>query len=201
MSTGRLEAFSDGVIAVAITLLVLNLNVPDPHKLGGHSLAHRLLDEWPSYAAYANSFATIGIIWINHHATISRLREADRTILSLNLLLLGTVCVLPFTTNLVAQYINQAAADERLAATIYAASLLAMGIAFAALIHHTLFPKAHMLHRELTEKRRRQLMHRSVTGLLPYALATAIAPLWPAASLLICGAVAAFYASPAIPAA
>jgi hypothetical protein len=75
----RLEAFSDGVIAVAITLLVLQIAVPT--DLHGHSLAHALLANWSHYAAYIVSFMTIGIIWINHHAMISRLSQVDHTIL------------------------------------------------------------------------------------------------------------------------
>jgi uncharacterized membrane protein len=194
VSTGRLEAFSDGVIAVAITLLVLNLVVPPPTS--HHTLAHNLAKQWPSYVAYVISFATIGIIWINHHATISRLREADRTILALNLLLLMSIGVLPFTTNLVAQYISHAG-GEQLAALLYSASLLVMSLAFATLIWHTLFPKSHLLHRELSDKQRRRILRRSVSGLFPYALATAIAPLEPYLTFAICGLVAAYYASPA----
>ncbi len=98
MSTGRLEAFSDAVIAVAATLLVLNLVVPPPGS--HHSLAHALGREWPSYGAYAISFITIGIIWINHHVMIGRLREPDHSILILNLVLLMTIGLLPFATNL-----------------------------------------------------------------------------------------------------
>ena len=82
---------------MAITLLVLNISVPEPGHYTG-TLAHQLAIKWPSYAAYATSFLTIGIIWINHHVMIGRLREADHVILILNLVLLLTVGVLPFTT-------------------------------------------------------------------------------------------------------
>lgn len=91
MSKARVEAFSDAVIAVAITLLALNLHVPTP--AGSRSLAHALADEWPSYAAYVVSFTTIGIIWINHHAMLRRIVNVDHTILILNLLLLLTIGV------------------------------------------------------------------------------------------------------------
>ena len=104
MSTGRLEAFSDGVIAVAITLLALGLTVPSVNS--GHALAHDLGQQWPAYVAYVISFATIGIIWIHHHASIRRLREADHLILVINLILLMSVCVLPFTTGLMAAYLT-----------------------------------------------------------------------------------------------
>ena len=127
MSTNRLEAFSDGVIAVAVTLLVLNIEVPAPGS--GHSLGHELLHQWPTYAAYVTSFITIGIIWINHHAMISRLGRADHTILMLNLLLLLSIGVLPFGTNLIATYLREGH-GENLAAAIYAGLFLAMSIAF-----------------------------------------------------------------------
>ena len=142
MSTNRLEAFSDGVIAVAVTLLVLNIEVPAPGS--GHSLGHELAHQWPTYAAYVTSFITIGIIWINHHAMISRLGRADHTILMLNLLLLLSIGVLPFGTNLIATYLREGH-GENLAAAIYAGLFLAMSLAFANLNRHILFAKAHML--------------------------------------------------------
>src|SRR5580704_15112559 len=80
VSTGRLEAFSDGVIAVAITLLVLNIGVPSFAETKHHGLAHALWRNWPVYAAFLTSFLTIGIIWINHHVAIRRLREPDHAI-------------------------------------------------------------------------------------------------------------------------
>src|SRR5947208_9776517 len=95
LSKGRIEAFSDGVIAIAITLLVLDIRVPEPGA--GASLAHRLAQQWPSYAAYVVSFLTIGIIWINHSAMLRRLASVDHSVLFLNLMLLLTIGVLPFT--------------------------------------------------------------------------------------------------------
>ena len=193
MSTSRLEAFSDGVIAVAITLLVLNLGVPDPASTP--HLAHTLATKWPEYAAYVISFLTIGIIWVNHHAMIGRLREADHMILLLNLILLLTIGVLPFATDLMATYLR-AGSGEHLAAAIYAGAFLVMGIAFAALNRHILFDKSHLLDGQLPPERRRQILMRSVSGLIPYAVAVAVAPLSPYATLAICGVLAAFYATP-----
>src|SRR2546421_564532 len=106
MSTNRLEAFSDGVFAIAITLLVLDIHVPQPGP--GSELAHQLGAQWPSYAAYAVSFLTIGIIWINHHAMIRRLRAIDHGIMTWNLLLLLCVGILPFTTALLSPYLTLA---------------------------------------------------------------------------------------------
>ncbi len=192
MSTGRLESFSDGVIAVAITLLVLNLGVPAPGRQG---LGHALLAQWPHYAAFATSFLTIGIIWINHHAAISRLRETDHMLLILNLLLLMSVVALPFATNLMAAYLRQSH-GQHLAAAIYSGAYLLMTIVFVALNRHILFAKSHLLTHELTYAQRRTILSRGLTGVVPYAIATALAAVSAYATLAICAAVAVFYALP-----
>jgi uncharacterized membrane protein len=193
MSTGRLESFSDGVIAVAATLLVLNITVP---TLGRHeSLAHALLDQWQLYAAYAVSFVTIGIIWINHHAMISRLRVADHAILMLNLLLLLCIAVLPFATSLMAAYLRKSH-GQALAAGVYSALFLLMSVAFAALNRQILFGRKQLMAEELSRERRRQILIRGIAGVIPYAIATALAVVSPYATLAICAAVAVFYALP-----
>lgn len=193
MSTGRLEAFSDGVIAVAITLLVLNIDLPDLRP--GQSLGHGLAQQWPVYAAYVVSFLTIGIIWINHHAMIGRLREADRTILFLNLLLLMSIAVLPFATRLMAAYLKQSN-GEHVATGVYSGSFLVMAVFFATLNRHILLTKAHLLHTQLPVEQRRQILYRSIAGVVPYAIATALAVISSYLTLGICGALAIFYAFP-----
>jgi uncharacterized membrane protein len=196
MSTGRLESFSDAVIAVAATLLVLNLMVPAP---GSHEVAHglgrALGREWPAYDAYAISFITIGIIWINHHAMIGRLREADHSISILNLVLLLTIGLLPFATNLLSTYLTQAR-GQRLAAALYAGSFLLMAIAFSVLNWHILMHKTQLLRTPLRYEERRSILLRSVIGLGPYMLATGLAFVSPYATLGICAALALFYALP-----
>jgi uncharacterized membrane protein len=193
VSTSRLESFSDGVIAVAITLLVLNIAVPEARS--GHTLAHDLAHQWPAYAAYATSFITIGIIWINHHVMISRLREADRLILILNLLLLMTIAVLPFATNLFATYLKKGH-GQHLAGAIYAGAFLVMSLAFSALNSHILLRKAHLLHTKLPDHERRRILGRSIRGILPYAVATALAVVSPYITFGICVAIAVYYALP-----
>jgi uncharacterized membrane protein len=193
VSRGRLESFSDGVIAVAITLLVLDIHVPAASA--HHSLTHELLGQWPVYAAYVTSFITIGIIWINHHAMISRLARADHTILILNLLLLLTIGLLPFGTSLMAAYLRHQR-GQAFAAGVYAGLLLLMSVAFAALNRHILLRKAHMLGTDLAPDRRREILRRSLRGLIPYAIATAIAALSAYATLIICAALAVYYALP-----
>lgn len=193
MSKNRVEAFSDGVIAVAITLLALDLHVPSPAASG--TLAHRLGEQWPNYAAYVVSFATIGIIWINHHAALRRIRSVDHTFLLLNLLLLLTIGVLPFSTAMMAQYLT-AAHGQNLAAAVWAGSFLVMALAFFTMQRHLLHTKHHLLHDSLTADIRRAVLRRNATGLLPYAVATLGAIATPYLTLAICAAVALFYALP-----
>jgi len=123
----RLEAFSDGVFAIAITLLVLDLAI-------GHagSPLHRVLDAWPFYLAYIVSFLTIGAAWLAHLAITDRLTKADGVLLRLNLLLLLLVSVLPFPTRLVAEGIHSES-GERVFVTMYGLTLLAIRIALFAL--------------------------------------------------------------------
>ncbi len=165
MGTNRLESFSDGVIAVAITLLVITIMVPEPVQTTP-SLAFALGQEWPEYAAYVVSFLTIGIIWINHHVMISRLTSADHPIMILNLLLLMSIAVLPFATELMATYLRQSD-GQKLAAAIYGGALLVMSLAFSTLNRHVLLHKSHMLRTTLPLERRRQILSRALTGLDP----------------------------------
>jgi uncharacterized membrane protein len=193
MSTSRLEAFSDGVIAVAITLLVLDIAVPGARH---NSLGHNLVHQWPHYAAYVVSFVTIGIIWINHHVMVGRLREADRTILGLNLLLLLTIGALPFATSLMAEYVNQGGGASKLAAAVYSGAFLVMSIAFSVMNRHILLRKPGLHGEPMPLEQRRHILLRSISGLVPYAVATGLAFVSPYATLAICGALALFYALP-----
>ncbi len=193
MSTGRLESFSDGVIAVAITLLVLNIAVPNP--LHTAHLGHALGAQWPVYAAYATSFVTIGIIWINHHIMIGRLSRPDHSIMILNLLLLMSIGVIPFGTSLLASYLRQGH-GQNLAAAIYSGILLAMAVMFTTLNRQILFARAHLLREPLSQERRRYIITRSASGLLPYALATGLAVVSPYVTLAITAAIAVFYTLP-----
>jgi len=195
MSKGRLEAFSDGVIAVAITLLVLDLVVPAP-GLHHQTLAHNLGREWPRYVAYVVSFVTIGIIWINHHAVLRRLEEVDHTLLIVNLLVLLTIGVLPFATSLMATYLNESA-GQHLAAAVYAGAFLLMSLAFSALNWQLLVGRPHLSAERLDEARRRAILRRRLTGVIPYLIATALAAVSAYATLAVCAAVAVFYALPA----
>jgi len=192
MPTTRMEAFSDGVFAIAITLLVLEIEVPAP---GSGSLGHELAAQWPSYAAFVVSFLTIGIIWINHHAMVRRLRVVDHSILIWNLLLLMTVSALPFTTALMATYLKESQ-GEALAAAIYSGSFVAMSLVFTGMNHHILFGRVDLLGEDREEAARRLAWRRGFAGVVPYILATALAPVSPYLTLAICAAIALFYALP-----
>jgi uncharacterized membrane protein len=122
----RAEAFSDGVFAVAATLLVFNL--VDPKVDSG--LSRALVSEWPSYAAYAISFSTIVVIWVNHHAVTDTIERFDRSLLFINGLLLLTIAVVPFPTGLLAHYL-QAGHDQITASVAYGLTMTTMGIAFS----------------------------------------------------------------------
>jgi uncharacterized membrane protein len=141
MATGRLEAFSDGVFAIAITLLVLDLAVPARNRSEPGGLAAALGHQWPSYFAYLVSFLIIGIIWVNHHTVFDTVRLVDRPVLFANLALLLVVSALPFPTRLLAEYLT-AGYDSHVAAAIYSAAMLTMGLAFGTPLagHH---PRRH----------------------------------------------------------
>ncbi|MFL5758259.1 MAG: TMEM175 family protein [Thermomicrobiales bacterium] len=117
--TSRLEAFSDGVIAIAITLLVLEVHVPDPGDVTSErALWHALGQLWPSYVGYLISFITIGIMWANHHRIFTMIGQYDHNLIVLNLLLLLCIGFIPFTTDLLAEYLGEP--GEQTAAIVYA---------------------------------------------------------------------------------
>jgi uncharacterized membrane protein len=127
--TGRTEAFSDGVFAIAITLLVLDIRVPASEF---DDLWSGIAHEWPAYLGYATSFITIGGIWLAHHGLFTRLQYVNRRVMQINLVLLMAVSFLPFPTRLVAEAIRDADA-ERAAVLFYGASLLAISVLLGAL--------------------------------------------------------------------
>ena len=192
VTTGRLEAFSDGVIAIAITLLVLDLKVPEAGA--GRPLAAALRAQWPSYLGYMTSFATIGIMWVNHHALMRAVATVDRTLLYANLALLFGVATVPFTTSLAAQWLR-AGADARLAVALYSASMMLTGLTFVTLWSY-LGRHPALLEPAVPPAGARLAMRRSVVGPLAYLVATVVALVSPVAALVVCAAVAAYFVRP-----
>jgi uncharacterized membrane protein len=129
----RIEAFSDGIFAIAATLLVLDLGVPKPEP----TLLDGFLHQWPAYAAYATSFLTIGIIWVNHHAVLSRLHRVDRGLLFLNVVFLLFVALIPFPTKVLAHYLQSGGDDAHVAAAAYGVAMILMGITFSILNYYS----------------------------------------------------------------
>ena len=127
--TGRTEAFSDGVFAIAITLLILEISVPET---AFDNLWRGIAEQWPSYLAYATSFITIGGIWLAHHGIFRRLQYANTSLMLINLLLLMAVSFLPFPTKLLAEAIHSPDA-ERAAVIFYGGSLLVISCLISAL--------------------------------------------------------------------
>lgn len=190
MDSGRLEAFSDGVFAVAITILALNLGVYRPGP-GQPSLAGQLGAHWPAFAAYAVSFATIGIIWVNHHTLFKNFTAIDRTLLFLNLLLLFFVVTIPFATSTIAAYLRQSGHDASLAAAIFQGVFVGMSLSFAGLFWWGIRHK-HMKIAFTPEGARRATIRFSI-GTIAYLAAIGIAFLSATASLIISGLVAIYY--------
>jgi uncharacterized membrane protein len=187
LTTNRLEAFSDGVFAIAITLLVLELNVP-----AGDDLWHQLKEEWPSFAAFFVSFWVIGIIWVNHHGVIDHLARADRPVLYLNLLLLLTVVFIPFPTALLADHLKSGE-DERVAALIYSGTFFAMGASFGFLWTYISRHRG-LLGVELTDEQIRKTTARFLIGNPIYAVAVVFSFISPAVVLVIIALLAVYYA-------
>jgi uncharacterized membrane protein len=190
--TGRLEAFSDGVLAIAITLLVLDLRVPsraDKHETLAAALAH----EWPAYAAYIVSFAVIGIIWINHHAMFKLIRRIDRRMLFANLALLLVVSAIPFPTRLFAEYLTAGGWDARVAAAVYSGTMLAMAFAFTGLWLAATRAKAGLLHEHLTPGEARGALRRFGLGVVAYSTTVVISFISAPVTLALHAALAIFY--------
>ena len=125
METARLETFSDGVFAIAATLLILDVKVP-----AGSSVTHGLLEIWPSYAAYAISFLTIGIMWINHHTVFRQIDRVDRTFLTISVVFLMVIAFVPFPTRVLADHLHH---DATAAAFFYGLTMVVMAAMYACL--------------------------------------------------------------------
>jgi uncharacterized membrane protein len=134
--TARIEAFSDGVFAIAITLLILEIRVPS--QAGSGALRDALKDLWPSYVAFVASFMTIGVMWLNHHRLFSLINKKDDGVIALNLLLLLGITWLPFPTALVAEHLLGPHDDQQAAALIYAGSFLLIAIIFNLLLRYAI---------------------------------------------------------------
>jgi uncharacterized membrane protein len=189
LGPGRLHALIDGIFAIALTLLVLDLPKP------AHSarLVHDLLNAWPSYVAYLVSFLTIGILWIEHHGMMSAVRSINRRFLERTLIFLLFISIIPWPTGLAADYADQAVPEARAVAILYAATMLMMGLTFALGWSYL------VAHPELVAEPARPALpagaRRALLGGLVYLIAIAVAFLSPKASFAIDAIVAVYFAA------
>ncbi|MEO9220986.1 MAG: TMEM175 family protein [Mycobacteriaceae bacterium] len=190
-STARVEAFSDGVFAIAITLLVLEIRVPEGNE---GQLWRELLDIWPSYAAYAISFLTIGVMWLHHHHLMMFLATVSRGLLYRNLALLAVVGFLPFPTALLARFATgHSGADQRAAVAAYGLTMITLSIAFTLLWDGV--QRSHQLRTADADPAAiRTSRNRSIMAILWYGVATAIAVLTPLVSLAVFALMTAAFA-------
>jgi uncharacterized membrane protein len=189
--TARVEAFSDGVFAIAITLLVLELKVP-PENVGT-SLGRALLELWPSYLAFLTSFFTIGIMWLNHHRLFSMIQRTDHTLVMLNLLLMLGITAVPFPTALVAEHLGHE--GEKTAAMVYSGTYVVIAIVFNVLWRYAARGRRLLgsnVDATAVEKQTRQYVFGPVVYFIAFLVALVSAPL----SFWINMAIAAFFALP-----
>ncbi len=125
----RVELFSDAVFAVAITLLVLDL----PLRGASGSLLGALADHWTAFAAFGISFVLVGCVWVSHYRLFQGVRHIDGRLLFLNLLVLLTIVLVPFGTSTIATFVTRPGAESHVAAALFAAIMLLMGISFTVL--------------------------------------------------------------------
>lgn len=196
--TARVEAFSDGVFAVAITLLALDIHVPRLDALPPGGLGPALLALWPSLLAYVMSFATILITWINHHRLFEQIRRRDHGLMVLNGLLLMVITLFPFATSLLAEYLAHPGPNAKIAAAVYSAFSFVMAVFFNLLWRHAsgggrLLADDHDRHkaRRITEQYR--------FGPLLYLAGLGLAFVSVPASVLVALLLALFFALPPRP--
>jgi uncharacterized membrane protein len=190
MNTGRLETFADGVFAIAATLLILNVDAHVGNAVG--SLSKELAHNWTSYAAYALSFVTIGIIWVNHHTVMTQIERADRTFLFITVGFLMSVAFIPFPTRLIAEYLTDDFANARAATVAFGVTLTITAAFFNALWLYA--SRSRRLLREDADEALVAGITRSFRPGVPiYVLATLVGILSPIASFILYTLIAAFY--------
>lgn len=191
MDRSRLEAFSDGVFAVAITLLALNLVVVGPLAKPYAALPTQLGHLWPSFLAYVVSFFMIGIVWVNHHVLVKAITAVDRTLLFLNLVLLLFVVLIPFATATVADYKLAGTWDGRVSVALYSLVFFGMSVGFSSIFEWTLH--GNRVARPLPPEQQWHARIRFVAGGLVYLLAFAVALINAVAGFVLIALVAVYY--------
>jgi uncharacterized membrane protein len=184
----RIEIFSDAVFAVAITLLILDLRVPDTSG----SVINGLADRWPTFAAFGISFVIVGCIWISHYRVFRNVREVDTVLLFLNLALLMTVVLVPFGTSLMAAFVTHADMQSHVAAALFSSILLLMGLSFAA-VYMRIAQQQATGTEPATQPRSFVATLRFAVGLVVYALCVGLSFVNAVVVMVLIAAVAVYY--------
>jgi len=187
--TARIEAFSDGVFAIATTLLILEIKVPSP---GTADLGRQLLRQWPSYVAYVISFAFIGIMWINHHRLFTHIKRFDHLLMVFNLLLLLGITWVPYPTAVLAQHWGYS--GQKAAALLYQGTYFVIAVFFNILWRHA--NRAHLFGQDFDSSATERISKRYAVGLISYLICIALVWVSVPASLLGNVALAVFFAVP-----
>ncbi|TMJ97349.1 MAG: DUF1211 domain-containing protein [Actinobacteria bacterium] len=181
MPTARLETFADGVFAIAATLLIIDVTADAEGGALGAALTHA----WPQYVAYAVSFVTIGIMWVNHHAMLEHFSRADRRFLFLNVLFLMCIAFAPFPTALVAEHLHSTTA-----ALVYGTSFMVTAVMFNAIWH---YGRLHLLRPDADPRAVSGITRSYLPGPLMYGGSALVAFASPVASIALYGAIACVY--------
>jgi uncharacterized membrane protein len=190
--TARVEAFSDGVFGIAMTLLVIEIKVPSHELVAAQGLAHALIGLWPSYLAFLTSFVTILVIWVHHHWVFALIMRNDHPFLYWNGLLLLFVTFVPFPTALLAEYLLHP--EARVAANLYTGTFLAISLAFDTLWRHA---STKLLSADETKAKKReatQITRQYRFGPPLYLLAFGVSFVSEAWSVALCLLLALFFA-------
>jgi uncharacterized membrane protein len=182
--TARLETFSDGVFAIAATLLILDV------RLSGHgSVAHQLVHAWPSYAAYAISFFTLGIVWVNHHTVFKQIGRVDRTFLFINVLFLMVIAFSPFPTRVLAEHLRE---HSKAAAFAYGLTFTAMAVCYGALWFYAAHGRR-LIARDADQRTVSGISRSFAPGWAMYGLATLSSLVSAWLAVILYAAIAVFY--------
>jgi TMEM175 potassium channel family protein len=190
VTKNRLEAFSDGVFAIVITLLVIELRPPEVEE--GESLASALWNLWPGYLGYLISFAVIGVMWLNHHRIFEQVRVVDGGLLVLNLALLLWMALIPFPTAVLADYLREGGDDARTAVAFYGGVILLAAISFS-LLYVWITHDARILGMQPPREVIRAARLRFSLGVFAYVVAFALSWVSPYLALALHGAMALYY--------
>ena len=189
LTKNRLEAFSDGVFAIAITLLVIEIRPPTPAE--GESLARALWEQWPHYLGYFLSFLVLGVMWLNHHRIFEPAQRVDGIVLVLNLNLLLWAVLIPFPTAVVADFLREGGDDAETAVALYGGVILLAAFAFTALFAG--ITREGIVDQLPTPQQVRAARLRFGLGVGVYTVAFVLSWLSPALALAAHGAMAAYY--------